>query len=198
VWYFLVFLVLAAVIAGLIWAYRKKKEKRDAERAKQFDAMLAELKLNPQLAAGMAAGISASPAVAPQVVVSPVLDYSKKERLLSQRGALLYFVFKAGLPDHEIFANLTLADLIDIGPAMRGFEREQHMRKLVLQRFDLVVCTKRLEVIAAVLIDDSSMAGQIKFAQDCLQRAGVRMVRIDPAVPPRHQQIRELIYGSSS
>ena len=196
--WFMIFLVLAAVIAGVFWVYQKKKEKRDAERAKQFEAMLVELKRNPHAAVG-AVGTpqpgTAVPVVAPVIATPAAVAYSKKERLLPQREALLYFVFKAGLPDHEIFANLTLADLVDIGPELRGYDREQRVRKLSQHRFDLVICTKRLEVIAAVLLENQAPGGNAKFAEDCLQEAGIRFLRVDPALPPRHQQVRELIYG---
>ena len=197
--WFVIFLILIALIAGLIWVYQKKKEKRDTERAKQVAAMLAELKLNPHLAAGVAAGAAHPAAVAP-VVANPVAGYSKKQRLLPQSGALLYFVFKAGLPDHEIFVNLTLADLVEIEPAVRGYEREQRARKLAQHRLDLVICTKRIEVIAAVLLEngaasEAAQGGLAKFAEDCLQAAGIRLLRVNPAALPRHQQVRELIYG---
>lgn len=123
-----------------------------------------------------------------------------KQRLLPQAEALLYYVFRTGLPDHEIFASLTLADVIDVAPALRGYEREQKMRKLAQQRLDLVVCTKQLEIVAAVIVNkaaDAAPADHARLAEECLQIAGIRLVRVDPAAPPRHQQVRELVYGAA-
>ena len=98
----------------------------------------------------------------------------------------MYFVFRTGLPDHEIFANLTLADLIDIEPAVQGYEREQKARRLAQQRLDLVICTKQLEVVAAVLFEsgmnaDAAQADNAGFTELCLQATGIRLLRIDAA-----------------
>jgi hypothetical protein len=197
--WFLIGLIAIALIAGIFWSYKKKQDKRTAERARQFEVLLSELKRNPQLAASGAAGATAPAVTAPVPAVSPGLG--KKARLLPQSGALLYFVFRTGLPDHEIFANLTLADLVDIEPTVRGYEREQKARRLAQQRLDLVICTKQLEVVAAVLLDTgtsagAAQAGNAEFIELCLQAGGIRLVRVDAAAPPRHHQVRDLVYGA--
>jgi len=194
-WYVIVLIWLALVV-GLVWAYRRKRERYAAARDKQLEALLSEAKLN--LISGAANGAASQVAIA-KVHSTPIPEFSKKQRLLPKAGALLYYVFRAGLPDHEIFANLTLADLIDIGPAIRGYEREQKLRRLAQQRLDLVICTKQLEVIAAVLIDkngapDAAQAANTRIIEECLKTAGIRLVCINPAMPPRHQHVRNLIY----
>ena len=202
----LICIIAIALIAGIVWSYNKKTQKRTAERAQQFDELLSELKRSPHLGAG------GTPGVAPQVSVSlpptppeppspPGAGLDKKQRLLPQSGALLYFVFRAGLPDHEIFVNLTLADVIDIGPGVQGYEREQKARRLAQRRLDLVICTKQLEVVAAVLFEPAPNASGARdddrdFIASCLQAAGIRLLRIDTAAPPRHQRVRELVYGA--
>ena len=104
-WYLIV-LIWVGLIAGVIWAYSRKQRQREAERAKQYDALLADLK-------SARAGTAGAP-VALQAAAAPVAEFLRKQRLLEQPAALLYYVFRTGLPDHEIFAGLTLADVIDM------------------------------------------------------------------------------------
>ena len=200
-WYVIVGLIWVALAAGIFWAYKKKRAKLEAGRARQFDALLSELKRNPTPATGAATG-AAKPAVPAAAACAPIPEFSKKQRLLPQAETLLYYVFRAGLPDHEVFAGLTLADLIEIDPTVRGYEREQKARRLAQQRLDLVICTKQLEVTAAILFgqaaaSDAARAGDARYTEACLQTAGIRLVRIDPAAPPRHQQVRDLVYGAA-
>jgi uncharacterized protein DUF2726 len=196
VWYVIGFIWLA-MIAAVIWSYHKKQQQREAERARRFSAFLAQAKLNsdsPAVASGTnAAAVAGNSA--------PLPGFCKKQRLLPQAQALLYYVFRTGLPEHEIFANLTLADLIELDPAVRGYEREQKSLRLARERLDFVICTKQLEVVAAILLDrgavpDGVQAGNARFAEECLHSANIRLVRINPAAPPRHYQVRGLVYGA--
>jgi hypothetical protein len=199
-WY-VIGLIWLALIVGIIWAYRKKREKHASERAKQLDALFAELKLNPNLPVGATTG-AATPVAVAQSNSKLVPDFGKKQHLLQQVEALVYYVFKTGLPDHEIFAHLTLADLVDIEPTLHGYEREQKVRRLAQQRLDLVICTRQLEVVAVVAINktgpDAMQALNAQFVEKCLQTVGIRLVHIDPALPPRHHQVRDLVYGTTS
>jgi Protein of unknown function (DUF2726) len=199
-WY-VIGLIWLAMIAGVIWFYKKKQQKRDSEHARKFGAFLAEARLNPDSPGGTALG-SGGQAAPVAANATPLPEFCKKQRLLPQAEALLYYVLRTGLPEHEIFANLTLADLIDIEPAVRGYDREQKARRLAQQRLDFVICTKQLEVVAAVLLDksavpDAMQAANARFAEACLRSAGIRLVRINPAAPPRHHQVRGLVYGAA-
>jgi hypothetical protein len=197
--WFVIGLIWLLLIAGIFWSYKKKRRQRDAESARKMSALLAELRLNPDPAASTAPGVDTQ---IREAVLEPALvrEFGRKARLLSQSEALLYFVFRTGLPDHEIFANLTLADVIEIAPAVRGYEREQRARKLTQQRLDFVVCTKQLAVIAVVLcgkhrVADGMTSDNARFVEACLQSAGIRLVCIDPGALPRHHQVREMVYG---
>jgi len=123
-WY-VIALIWVALLAGIIWAYNGKQRKRGAERAKEFAALLSELKGKPNPAAIVADNTAAPAAATTQVpdATTQVPELSRKQRLLPPAEALLYYVFRTGLPDHEIFAGLTLADVIDVAPALRGYER---------------------------------------------------------------------------
>jgi hypothetical protein len=157
-----------------------------------MEKMLLELKANPR------AWVDADTVAAPAAAV-PVPQFSRKPKLLPSPVALLYYVFRTGLPDHEIFAGVALEEVLDIAAPAQAEPREQLLRKVTQQRrLDLVVCNKQLEVVAAVIVAapvTGAADGTEQFASQCLQSAGVRVVRVDPAAPPRHHQVRALVYG---
>lgn len=184
-WY-VIGLIWIVAMAGIIMSYNRKQRRRSAERAGQMAALLADLKANPR------AVLDAIEKPAAPVASPAAPEFRKKQRLLPQSIALLYYVFRAGLPDHEIFSGLALGDVVDVA-APNGTQPDLLLRKLAQQRLDLVVCTKQLEVVAAVIAQDS--AQNVQFATQCLQAAGIRVVSIDPAAPPRHHQVHALIYS---
>lgn len=188
-WY-VIGLVWIAVMAAIISKYTSKQRRRVSERAQDMEKMLVELKANPR--AWVDAGAAAAPPAA-----APVPQFSRKPRLLPPPVALLYYVFRTGLPDHEIFAGVALDEVLDIVASAQPGPREQLLRKLSQQRrLDLVVCTKQLEVVAAVIVAAPVAASDShQFTSQCLQSAGVRLVRVDPAAPPRHHQVHALVYG---
>ena len=189
-WY-LIGLIWIALIVGVVIVHRRRQRQRDAERTKKMGALLADLKSNP------AAAVNTNTAPAAPVAPAAAAEFRKKQRLLPSSTALLYYVFRTGLPDHEIFTGLTLADVLEIGPAVSIAERER-LSKLLTQRLDLVVCTKQLEVVAGVIFvagSDGVRGGGADFIARSLHAAGIRMVRIDPASAPRHHDVRELVYG---
>jgi hypothetical protein len=185
-WY-LISLVLVVSVAGIFWRYKNIIAKRDAEREQKFGQMLEELKRgstpHSALAANAAIAVSAPTSI----------QFSKKTRLFAPDSALIYYVFRAGLPDHEIFANQLLGDLVVVSTP--GYEAEQKMKRLAVARADFVVCNKRMEIVAVVLIADSAAAAETSLIEECLQSTGIRLVRIDPTAVPKHTQVRALIYG---
>ena len=190
-WYFFG-LVWIAVMVAIVLKYTSKQRQRASERAQNMEKMLVELKTNPR------AWADAGTAAAPPATV-PLAQFSRKPRLLPPPVALLYYVFRTGLPDHEIFTGVALDEVVDIGAGAEVGPREPLLRKISQQRrLDLVVCTKQLEVVAAVIVA-APVAGAAndshQFATQCLRSAGVRLVRVDPAAPPRHHEVHALVYG---
>jgi len=189
-WY-LVGLIWIASMVWIVVAYTRKQRQRTSERALQMEKLVAELKANPRRMD--ADDTIVKPAAS---VPEPVTAFTRKPRLMPQSTSLLYYVFRTGLPDHEIFAGVALEDVLDVpAPAPAG-QRDQLLRKLAGQRLDLVVCTRQLEVVAAVFVSGAAATAECEeFATQCLQAAGIRVVRIDPAAPPRHQHVHALVYG---
>ena len=186
-WY-VIGLIWIALIVGLVAVYNRRQRQRNAAGAEKMAELLADVK--PAPAAGMSTRVAAVAPVAPAAGA----EFRKKQRLLPQSTALLYYVFRTGLPDHEIFTGLALADVVDAGPASAMTGPEQ-LSKLLARRLDLVVCTKQLEVVAGVVIGGGAGGLNDDAVAHALRAAGIRMVRIDPAAAPRHHQVRELVYG---
>jgi hypothetical protein len=187
--FYVIGLAWIAVMVAIIATYSRKQRQRGAERAQQMAALLVDLKANPRSAVTAAGG-----AVAP-VVTDP--EFVKRRRLLPPTTTLLYYVFRTGLPDHEIFAGLALNDVVDVATGPGGAQRAPLVRKLALQRLDLVVCNKQLEVVAVVVANPApgSRTDDVQFASQCLSAAGVRVVSVNPSTPPRHTEVHGLIYG---
>ncbi len=200
-WY-LIGVVWIALITGIIWSFRRKKARRDAERARQFDALYADLKLS---AATPAAGervvpTAPAPPTAAAAVAAPA--YRSKARLLGSPHALLYRVFRAGLPDHEIFVNVALADAVEIADLPALHEREQRTRMLARLKLDLIVCSKQFEVLAAVMLTEGQARGaedaeNARFIDQALRAAGIRVIAVGRDAIPRHHQVRALVFGGT-
>jgi hypothetical protein len=199
-WYLAV-LIWIALVVGIFWAYGRKRGRVGSKRAAELSALIAEAKMNTR-AAPDAQPVAAEP-VLHSLVAAPTNRYCRRPRLLSQADALLYLLFRTGLPDHEVFANVTLADVIEPAPALRGFERDQLARKLAQHRLNVVICNKQLEVVAVVEFmpgaqADAAQAESLRYLESCLNAAGIRFVRVDAAALPRHHQVRALVFGETT
>lgn len=180
------------VIAYFVSSYRKKVAEREAASKKRFEEMfLARPKPAPPPdmppAPAPSAGASPVAKTPPVAVAAP----PAKERFLDQRETLLYRLLKVGIPDHEIFANVSLA-------SVAGGRNEQEARRLAQYQLDFVVCDKNMRVVAAVEFEPAGGAqalGDQHFKAECLKAAGINLVRINPAALPRREEIRGLVCG---
>jgi hypothetical protein len=223
-WY-VVAAIWIAVVAAIVWASGRKSARRESERERRFRDMLGEAKLIAAATASSATAsstttstaIASTPTasttgagVAPPVSAEPTTGAApvpaqtlvRKPRLLAQADALLYYVLRTGLPDHEVFASLTLADLVELPAGQRGYDGIQKQRRLAQQRIDFVLCNRRLEIVAAIVIDragptDAALIEGRRLIEESLQAAGIRLICIDASAPPRHQQVRALVYGDT-
>ncbi|MGH8620475.1 MAG: DUF2726 domain-containing protein [Burkholderiales bacterium] len=211
-WWLLGGAVWIGVIAWLIISYQRKVGGRDRERTVQVEQMLAEVR-----AAKGTQGAQATAAAAPSGVSAPVAaaraapvpaaqppagaaPWHGRERLLDQPRSLAYLLLRTGLPEHEIFANLTLADVVGVGAQWQGLEREQHLRRLAQTRADFVICTRRLQPVAVITlretVADAAVVERLRFTEACLAAAAVRHVSFDAAALPRHGELRALVLGA--
>ena len=193
-WY-LIALIWLALVAGIFWIYRRRRMRAVSERTREISVLLAEAKKSVGKPAE--AALASMPAAANPAAVQGETGFARKPRLLAKTDAWLYFLFRAALPDHEIFANVALCDVVEPVTSLRGYDREQVLRRLAPTMLNVVVCNKQLEIVAAVFFsqtDTASLAAQ-KFGESCLRAAGIRVINIDPVALPRPQQVRALVCG---
>lgn len=199
---YLFLLVAAGGIVLVVWNFRRKIAEREVASKARFERMLRApaqpaAPAEPAPTAAAAAPSPPSPSLAgPASATAPVAPAPARERFLGQAETLLYYLLKSGLPDHEVFAHVSLASVI--GAFGSGHEREQQLRRLAQYRLDFVVCDKSMRIVAAVDVDSAvtaTEAGEQQFKADYLGRAGIRLVRINLAALPKREQIRVLVGG---
>jgi len=196
-WY-LFLLFAAGGIGFVVWYSRKKFAEREAASKARLERLLrapaqpaAPAELAPTRTAASPSASVAVPTPAKAPAAMPA-----RERFLGQAETLLYYLLKTGLPGYEVFAYVSLASVI--GASGSGHEREQQLRRLAQYRLDFVVCDKSMRIFAIVEMDSAIAAvgaGEQQFKADCLKRAGIRLVRVNPAALPKREQIRALVGG---
>jgi hypothetical protein len=200
VWY-LFLLVAAGIIVFVVWSSRKQIAARESATKARLERMLrapvqpvAPAEPAPTAAAASPSAPSASLAVPAPAKASAAVP--ARERFLGQAETLLYYLLKTGLPDYEVFAYVSLASVISVSGG--GHEREQQLRRLAQYRLDFVICDKSMRIFAVVEVDSAVAAvgvGEQQFKVDCLKRAGIRLVRVNPKALPKREQIRALVGG---
>ncbi len=196
--YWLLGLVPLVAIACILWVYRKKAAAQAAARSERFEQMFGA---GSQRVATPAPVPGVPEAPTPRQTATPATDrpphlYARKERLLSQSQALLFHALRAGLPEHEVFPQVSLAAVIEVPPALQGREREQRLRALTQHGVDCVVCGKDMQVVAAVDFETGNTA-ESRFKSECLKAAKVRYVRVNGAELPRGEELRGLVLGET-
>jgi hypothetical protein len=193
------YLFLLAVVGGVvfaIWNYRRKAAASRAAGKARFEQMF-----KAKSAAGAASDLPVVSSPEPVIRATPMAQAAAsiappRERFLGQSETLIYYLLKTGIPDHEVFANATLASVV--GAPGNGRDREQQVRRLSQYQLDFVICDKSMRVVAVVDVESAAgagTAGDQSFKSDILRRAGIRVVRVNPAAPPRRERIRALISG---
>lgn len=194
--WFLFLLAVAGGVAFAIWNFHRKTAARKAASEARFEKIFkgpAQIPANPPPPASAAAESSAPAKAPPEASAAPP---AAAQRFLGQAESLLYYLLKAGLPDSEVFAGVSLARVV--GAAGEG--REQQLRRLAQYQLDFVVCDKNMQVVAVVEVESAAgadAAGDRRFKSDLLKQAGIRLIRINPAALPQREQIRTLIDGGS-
>lgn len=194
--WFLFLLAVAGSVAFTIWNFHRKTAARKAASEARFEKIFkgpAQVPANPPPPAAAPAESSAPAKAPPAALVTPP---AAAQRFLGQAESLLYYLLKAGLPDSEVFAGVSLARVV--GAAGEG--REQQLRRLAQYQLDFVVCDKNMQVVAVVEVESAAgadAAGDRRVKSDLLKQAGIRLIRINPAALPQREQIRVLIDGDS-
>lgn len=136
--------------------------------------------------------IAASAADAP--TASSAAHVQLRRPFLSGPNRLMYLVLKIGLPDHLVFANVRLADLVRVvNPAATPQARAQ----LAQTRIDFIVCSAELDVVALLDITDGNRADDVlkRQLEAQLTSGGCRYLRVTPNAIPKPAQVRTLVCG---
>ncbi len=194
-WY-LFLLVVACVAAVFVWDFRRKAARRETASKERFEQIFKEnaaaaTTTETTSAAGPSTGAAAAPKPSTGVSALPA-----GERFLGQPQTLVYLLLKTGMPDHHVFANVTLASVVSV--TGEGPDREQKLRRLFQCQLDFVVCDRDMRLVAVVDMDapeSRDTAGMQRFKSDCLMAAGVRLIRINPMSLPSRGEMRGLVCG---
>jgi Protein of unknown function (DUF2726) len=186
-------LVVVVVVAVFIWDFRRKAARREAASRERYERIFQnKTRPAPDSVADPIPGVVAAPPSS-----SPPEPYPNRvrERFLGRAESLVYYLLKAGLPEHEVFANVSLATVV--GATGEGAERELQLRRLSLHTLDFVVCDKTMRIVAVVEVEKPAAEDlPRRFRADTLKAAGVCRVSINPAALPARDAIRGLIAGA--
>jgi hypothetical protein len=170
-------LVPLLLVGGLLWQHQRKAARREREREERAALLLAASR------ARAAGGTHEGPWIA-------------RAELLSPAETVLYYALKSALPDHEVFARVSLAALVEVAPHVSGAERAQRQRELARHELGFLVCDKSLRAVAAVDTQVAADALEPDLKARCLAALGVPLLRLDPAVARGQEEIRELVLAA--
>jgi hypothetical protein len=226
--YLLLALLPIAAIVYILWDHRRKAAQRELASADRLRELMGATpqpvraeRTEPIAAAASALAVRAvaEPAQsvraeptqsvrtepAPSVRAEPTAAapaYAVRARLLSPPQTLVYYLLRTGLPDHLIFARVTLASVLDAGPDVPGYARNEQIRRLAGHTVDFVVSDKSMKPVAVLKLNapggESGTPGENEPARTWLAMAGVRYVELDSAALPRKEGIRALVLGDGA
>jgi hypothetical protein len=214
--YVLIALVPVLCVAWILWNHRKKTAEREAARGERLAELLGA-RIKETASAGAPASSTAVPAptegatapaaaaarlpqaapvaVAPASAESPAAAlYAAKPCLLAGPHAQLYRDLRNSLPGYAVFAQVSLASILEVPASVQGRTREQRQRVLAHYTVDCVVCSPDLRVIAVAELETATDA-ESRLKAECLKAAGIRHVRIDPSRPVAGDQLKALVLG---
>src|SRR5688572_19036511 len=96
--YMLLLLIPIVAVAYIVWDYRRKTAQRDAANAERLQDVMGAATQLPRAAKEESTGGGLDTARDPASIVS----YIGRERLLTPPQTLLYYLLRAGLPDHVV------------------------------------------------------------------------------------------------
>lgn len=194
VFWYLLLLVPVLAILYVFWAYRNNAAAREAASRERVTALVGIVQ------GSRAAGSEVRKVqTAPAVVAKPATDAARpaaRLRFLTQPETLMYYVLKAGLPDHEIFPRVSLGSVIAAAENIPSPALAE--RWPVRHEIAFVICDKSMQVVAAIQLDAQPGRQETQVVNQRLSAAGIRLVRLSPAALPRREQVRSLIFGQSA
>ena len=206
--YLLMILLPVAAIAYIVWDHKRKAAQRDVASAERMHELLGAIVHAP--AEGAVARSADAPAVSPPTLAPAIQKtaatpreetaaplYAVRERVLSAPQTLLYYLLRTGLPEHVILARVSLAAILEVGPGLTGFAREEQIRRLCAITVDFLVSDTRMQPLAVIELETRDEGGAAladrESARTRLAAAGVRYLEVDPRAMPRKEALRALV-----
>ena len=189
-------LVLIVVIAVLVWNYRRQTAAREAASAERMKAFLEQARAAPGRAAD--APVAAVEPVTRSVRQPDIEGFTARTPLLNTEHLAFFHLLKSALPEHEIFARVSLAAFVRPAENLTGFAREAQERRLADATTDFLVCDQAAQPVAAVQngVRSGKAAQTAAFAAACVVSTGVRWVEISPQVAVQREEIRRQVLGA--
>jgi len=109
----------------------------------------------------------------------------RREQFLGGAVKLAFFLCKAGLKDHHVFAHVQLARLSATGISDAA---------LAQRSIDLLVCNSEMSAIAAIDVIGPEGGTSDTQKVDYLRLMGIRYLRLSARSLPKPEEIRALLY----
>jgi hypothetical protein len=196
--YLLLLLIPVFAVIYIFWDYRRRTAQRDAATAERLQDVIGVAAQAPRAARGLAG--DARGALAEEKDTGPIVSYVKRDRLLTAPQTLLYYLLKNELPDHLVFAQMTLASVLETAPGVAEHARAEMTRRLRDHKVDFVISDKRMHPVTVLKLNTPAEGArnELSSAQRWLAEAGVRYVEIDARALPRKDAIRTIALGEAS
>ena len=199
-WTWLLLLAPVVVIAAFVWNYRRQAAAREAASAERMKAFLEQTRASPsarpadrQLTTPAARPAAVARRVQPQPQIAA--GFTAHARLLNAEQTALYHLLKGALPEHAVFARVSLAACLQPAEHVTGFAREAQRRQLADATVDFLVCDSTMKPVAAICLNGAGGAGAHPFAQSCVAETELRFMVIDARALPKPDDIRAQVCG---
>ncbi|HLA70249.1 MAG TPA: DUF2726 domain-containing protein, partial [Steroidobacteraceae bacterium] len=108
------------------------------------------------------------------------------------------YLLKTALPDHVIFAQTPVGAVLDAGPGLAAYAREEQARTFARHVVDFVIADTSTRPVAVVKLTVGDMQqSALVWLRTWFAGAGVRYVEIDAAALPRKEAVRALVLGQA-
>jgi hypothetical protein len=165
---------------------RTPKRKETAHSPSDLEQFIESYRREKAGATGASAGPPAKvPATgSPSIRIGELSEDAGRRPFLTGANKLVYLVLKSGLPDHHIFANCRLADVVQT--ALPGWTEA---------RAEFVVCRNDFQVVAVLDVVSSGAAElAMRASAEPLTSAGIRYLQVRASALPKPAEVRALIY----
>jgi hypothetical protein len=193
--YLLLLLIPVFAVAYVVWDYRRRTARRDAATAERLHEVIS---IAAQVPRAMQEKVAKSGDDLRDIKDdAAVVSYVRRERLLSAPQTLLYYMLKNELPDHLVFAEMTLASVLETAPGVADHARAEMARRVRDHKVDFVISDKRMHPLTVLKLNSPAEGArnELSSAQRWLAEAGVRYVEIDARALPRKETIRMIALG---